>query len=526
MDRRTFLSALGIGGLAPGMLGDLLTDPGAARTGMGLSLAQPSPPAAPDIELALTAKTGTAQLRSGAATRVWTYEARVLKGPDGVLQPVPDSYLGPTLRVPPGQHLRVHFTNQLPEPTIVHWHGLHVPEAADGHPRFVVPPGGIYHYDFEVSNRPGTYWYHPHHHDRTGVQVHNGLAGGLIVSDDGDAALGLPSGEEDLLCVVQDRTFDADNQFRYLGAMPMEHMTGFLGTQVLVNGRVQPALRLATRAYRLRLLNGSNSRIYKLAWDDRSPFTVIGTDGGLLERPLQRRYLTFAPGERVDIVLDLTRRALGTRLTLNSLAFDGVQMMGMGMGGGMRGGMGMMGGAGMPNGAELTVFSIEVDRRAASGAFQLPSTLSTFDDSWQRNAKGNETTRAISVTMQHMEWLLNNRRFQMDEVADDERVPLGSKQVWEFINPADGMMRMAHPIHLHGPQYRVLERQVDRALRPAWAALSEGLIDEGWKDTFLMMPGERVKILVHFRRHPGLFLYHCHNLEHEDMGMMRNYRVV
>lgn len=510
------------------MLGEFLSNPTLTSTSSSLPLTQESTTGAPDLELALTAKPGTAQLRSGAATRVWTYETRLLKGPANAVQPVPDSYLGPTLRVRTGQRLRVHFTNQLPEPSIVHWHGLHVPEAADGHPRFVVPTGATYHYDFVVSNRPGTYWYHPHHHDRTGVQVHNGLAGGLIVSDDAEAALGLPSGDEDLLCVIQDRTFDADNQFRYVGTMPMEHMTGFLGTEVLVNGRVQPTLTLATRAYRLRLLNGSNSRIYKLAWDDRSPITVIGTDGGLLERPLQRQYLAFAPGERVDVVLDLTRRPLGTRLTLKSLAFDGVQMMGMGMGGGMRGGGmrgGMQMGSAVPNGAELTVFSIDIARRASSGAFRLPPTLSTFDDSWQREAKGRETTRTITVTMQHMEWLLNNRRFQMDDVADDERVPLGAKQVWEFINPADGMMRMAHPIHLHGPQYRVLARTVDRAFRPAWAALSEGLTDEGWKDTFLMMPGERVKILVHFRQHPGLFLYHCHNLEHEDMGMMRNYRV-
>lgn len=521
MNRREFLASLTVGGATV-----WATPPRgifASRFASGLQESMESP----DIELAVTAKPTLQQIRAGAATRVWRYEVRRLKGPADAVQPVPDSYLGPTLRVRRGQRVRVHFTNELPEHTIVHWHGLHVPEAADGHPRFVVPTGGHYRYDFEVTNRAGTYWYHPHHHDRTGAQVYNGLAGALLVSDSVEEKLGLPSGDEDLPCVIQDRTFDSENQLAYVGSMPMERMTGFLGAEVLVNGRVQPRLSLATRAYRLRLLNGSNSRIYKLAWSDGTPLTVVGTDGGLLERPLRRQFLTFAPGERVDLVLDLTQRTVGTTLTLKSLPFGGVQMMGMGMGmgmgqGGMRG-RGMMG-RGVPNGAELTVMTIEVTRRSASAAYRVPDGLSAYDDSWRLD--GRESTRTVRVTMRHMEWLLNDRRFDMEGVSDDERVTLGSKQIWEFVNPADGMMRMAHPIHLHGPQFRVLERHVETGLRKDWQALQGGLTDEGWKDTFLMMPGERVKILVHFTRHRGLFLYHCHNLEHEDMGMMRNYRVV
>ena len=131
---------------------------------------------------------------------------------------IPGSYLGPVIRLRRGQKVRIRFRNNLGEPSIVHWHGLDVPESADGHPRLAVADGREYVYEFEVLNRAGTYWYHPHPHMRTGAQVYQGLAGLLIVSDDEEDALGLPSGRAELLCVLQDRRFDADNQFVYAGA--------------------------------------------------------------------------------------------------------------------------------------------------------------------------------------------------------------------------------------------------------------------------------------------------------------------
>jgi len=152
----------------------------------------------------------------------------------------------------------------------------------DGHPHSVIDPGKEFVYEFQVTNRAGTYWYHPHPHNRTGPQVYQGLAGLLLIGDDEESALNLPSGNEEILCVLQDRQFDASNQLRYLAGGMMEQAQGFLGDRVLVNGRERPALTLATRAYRLRILNGSNARIYKLAWSDASPMTVIGGDGGLL----------------------------------------------------------------------------------------------------------------------------------------------------------------------------------------------------------------------------------------------------
>jgi FtsP/CotA-like multicopper oxidase with cupredoxin domain len=403
-------------------------------------------------------------------------------------------------------------------------------------------------YDFEIVNRAGTYWYHPHPHMRTGPQVMRGLAGAILVSDPDENALNLPSGAEELVCVLQDRQLDGNNQIVYLpepgdgmrpmgrmggmGGMSMDAMTGFLGDQVLVNGRVPETLPLATRAYRLRLMNGSNARVYKLAWSDDTPLTVIGTDGGLLERPVRRRYVTLAPGERVDTILDLSARDPGTRLWLRSLPFPEalfVAPMGRGMGRGR--GRGMMGrGSGspsrpLPHGAPMDVLPVLIERRERDG-FVLPDRLSTYDRAWQ--PPGSTPTRTVRIDFRMMRFFLNGRQFDLTDVADEETVGAGSTHIWEFDNSGPAMMnmRIGHPMHLHGRQFRVLRRQVEAGRAAAYGALADGFVDEGWKDTVLVLPGERVQVLVQFSRYPGLFLYHCHNLEHEDMGMMRNYRIV
>ena len=137
-------------------------------------------------------------LLPGAPTRVWRFTGKVQRGPETALQVIPGSYLGPIIRLRRGQKVRIRFRNNLGEPSIVHWHGLDVPESADGHPRLAVADGRDYVYEFEVLNRAGTYWYHPHPHMRTGAQVYQGLAGLLVVSDEEEDALGLPSGRAEL----------------------------------------------------------------------------------------------------------------------------------------------------------------------------------------------------------------------------------------------------------------------------------------------------------------------------------------
>lgn len=240
----------------------------------------------PDIDLELKAVQRDLSILSGPKTKVWVYEGKLIKGNKEALQILEGSYVGPVIKVSKGQKVRIRFQNDLPEESIVHWHGMHVPERYDGHPQDVINSGETYIYEYEVLNRAGTYWFHPHPHGRTGPQVYNGLAGLLLVTDEEEQQLNLPQGTFDLPVVIQDRTFDENNQLVYLNNGQMDRMTGFLGNQILINGSPEQRLNLkAGCKYRLRLLNGSNSRIYKLVWEDGSPVTVFGIDGSLLSTP-------------------------------------------------------------------------------------------------------------------------------------------------------------------------------------------------------------------------------------------------
>ncbi len=475
----------------------------------------------PDVELLLTAAPDEVVVLPGAPTRVWRFSGRLLKGAANTLQTLPGSYLGPVIRLRRGQKVRVRFANQLAEESIVHWHGLDVPASADGHPRLAVDRGREYVYEFEVTNRAGTYWYHPHPHMRTGAQVYQGLAGLLLVEDEEERRLELPSGGTELLCVIQDRQFDARNQLVFHSGVMMDMMNGFLGDRVLVNGQPQPTTEVDAAWHRVRLLNGSNARIYKLAWTRGVQMVVIGGDGGLLETPAQQQALTLAPGQRADVLLDLTGVAAGTEVHLESQAFAEadaglVGMMGM-RGRGMRA---MSGGrSSVPNGTPLRVMTLRT--RARSGpAFRVPERLSAVDAWWA--SRPSAPIRRVPLTFQQMTWLLDGRTFDMAGVAPEETVAAGSTQIWEFVNLANPMgMEAAHPIHMHGRQFRVIDRTGGRAA----STLRSGIVDAGWRDTVLVLPGETVRVQVPFTRHPGLYLYHCHILEHEDMGMMRNFRV-
>ena len=497
----------------------------------------------PDLEINLRAVTGEVGIYQGAKTRIWHYEGEVVKGDKSALQPVPGSYLGPVLLLKRGQKVRVNFTNQLPEVSIVHWHGLHVPSIADGLPEQSVPTGGQYVYEFTVDNRAGTAWFHPHPHMRTGYQAYMGLAGLILVSDDEEAGLGLPSGEYDVPLVIQDRIIDNQNQFYYPTSM-MNFMQGVLGDRILVNGQAQASLPAAATAYRLRLLNGSNARTYKLAWEDGAPWSVIATDGGLLEKPVQRPYITLAPGERIEAWVDFSGRKVGSQVKLISQAFAGGTMQMMG---------GMMGSS-LANGAQFPVLAVKIDRQGPPAA-ALPAVLSTFQRLSEAGAVNAASPRTFTLSMMRMNWLMNGRTYVMDEVASDEIVKLDTTEAWVFNNagttlaPAPwagvsmggmgggmrgggmmgggmgGMMNMPHVMHLHTVEFLIIERKVDPLSQADWMTVSDGLVDEGWKDTFLIMPGEQVKFLVRFSDFTGMFMYHCHIIEHEDMGMMRYFRV-
>ncbi|HXI58002.1 MAG TPA: multicopper oxidase family protein [Polyangia bacterium] len=477
--------------------------------------------AAPDLDVVLRARPARMMIdaAAGKETDVWRFEGSRLSGRASAFSEEGLGYLGPTFRLRTGERVRVRFENGLGEDSIVHWHGLDVTEENDGHPRFAVGAGGTRRYDLTIADRPGTYWYHPHPDGRTGYQVHAGMAGLFLVTDDDDQARGLPASEFDLPLVIQDRLIDGNGQLVYAP----NPMLGFLGDRILVNGRADAVVAVKAGSYRLRLVNGSNSRIYKLAWSDQSPITVIGTDGGLLGSPVVRPYVMLAPGERMEVWADFGRMPGGDDVWLESRAFAATGGM---MGGGMMGG-GMMGGRGLTESGLANGAAFRVCRFAVSGkAPRLPVPRSLSPVVWRPAEEVVNPTapRRFRVSMAMMRWMLNGEAFQMMAVAPNERIKLGVTEDWEFWNTA-GMMTMAHPIHLHGGQFQVVERTVAPAWRAVADSMSEGLVDDGWKDTFLLRPGEQVRIRVRFARHAGLFLYHCHNLEHEDMGMMRNFRV-
>lgn len=507
-----------------------------AQAGEFVRVNKPSADFHADVEIELTQSTADISIFKGEKTRVWKVTAKVLKGSSEVVDNNEGTYLAPTLRFKKGQKVRLILNNNLPAQSILHWHGLHVPANMDGNPMYAINQGETYIYEFEIHNRAGTYWYHAHTHSVTARQVYSGLAGLLIVSDEQEQALNLPSGDLDIPLVIQDRSFDEHNQLSYSSHM-MQRMQGFLGDQIIINGRPDFVLPVATRAYRLRLLNGSNSRIYKLAWDDGTPITVIGVDGGLLERSEQHGFVMLAPGERLELWMDFSGRAVDTELTLRSIAFDasthggGMGMMG---GRGMMGGMGrrgMMGGgmmsvSSMPSGSDYPVLKVRITKKEQSND-SLPKVLTPITALRVTDAQNAASPKTITLSMQHMSALLNGRSYKMNDIQPDEIIPVNTLQLIEFDNGFSGgmhgmMMAMPHPMHLHGEQFQIVKREVNSGAQENYQTVAAGFINNGWKDVVLVMPGEKVTILKPFNDFKGMFMVHCHNLEHEDMGMMRD----
>ncbi|MGM0932845.1 MAG: multicopper oxidase family protein [Bacteroidota bacterium] len=506
----------------------------------------------PDLDIELTATEREIGLFEGRKTKCWSFKSELIKGEPGSLQQIPDSYLGPTIKVRKGQKIRIRFKNELQEESIVHWHGMHVPEEYDGHPTDVISNGETYVYEYEVMNRAGTYWYHPHPHGRTGPQVYNGLAGMLLVTDKKEDNLGLPTGEFDRSVVIQDRSIDNDNQLIYLDGGRMDRMTGFLGDKIFVNGRPEQELSLKAGCnYRLRILNGSNSRIYKLAWDNGEPLTVIGVDGSILEQSKEMPYLMLAPAERIDIWLDLKNKKQGDEIELKSLAFESGMMGGM-----MNGGMMNADNTRLPLGSEYSLFKIKM-KESGSNDFLLLEKLVAYNSLDPNTAINKNNPREFNFFMQRMQWTINGRTWEARGVAEEETVKLNTTEIWQFSNKGgnmmggngmmgdggmmdggggmmgqgsdDGgmgnMMQIPHPVHIHQVQFNVLERDTSEMDPSVWESIKAGFIDEGWQDTVLLMPGMKIKVIMHFSDFKGLFLYHCHNLEHEDMGMMRNFKI-
>ena len=428
--------------------------------------------------------------------------------------------LNPLLRVRQGANLRVRLWNALDETSIIHWHGLKVDTNNDGHPHYAVGPGETYDYQFTVSNRAGTYWYHPHPHHLAGKQAYLGLAGFFIVEDHGEIdfqrALDLELGVTDIPLLIQDKRFGADGALRYAPDV-QEHFRGYLGDRVLVNLTPSPCFDCASRLYRFRLVNGSNARIYRLAFMQGAEpleFHVVGADGGLLKQPIAARELFLSPSERADVVLDLSLTKLGDRIVLSSLPFDA---------------MAFATSAKAPvstndtvpvNGAALELMLIRVTAETNYGR-ALPRNLSRIEP------LNTDSASHRVFTLDHAQglWRINRASYRMTETAFS--VKRGTTEVWEFRNPPP---TMPHPIHIHGVQFRLLERSASPAPVRDLAIDARGIsaAESGWKDSALLWPGETLKLAIDFSHpFPGdqVFMLQCHNLEHESSGMMVNFRV-
>ncbi|WP_225805164.1 multicopper oxidase family protein [Streptomyces sp. NK15101] len=452
----------------------------------------------------------TAEILPGVRTRLWTYGG---------------TFPGPTIESRRGRPVTVSHRNELPVPTVVHLHGGRTPAASDGYPTDLVLPAGwsdggghgghgghgsghVMHdpmavtteltrdYTFPLDQRPALLWYHDHRMDFTAPAIWRGLAGLHVVRDDAEEALGLPSGPRELPLMIADRAFAADGSLDYPSLDPTPrgrpgvrepYVAGVLGDVVLVNGAPWPVHEVDAARYRLRLLNASNARHYELeaVTEDgrRLDLVQIGADQGLLAGPVSLGSLPVAPAERYDVVVDFAQVPVGTLVKL-------VNRLG--------------------SGRTRDVMAFRVARRAADDS-RVPAVLSTDLPAWRRSEAVR--VRDFSFRAGRMGeddrhgWLIRGLPF--DPARPDVTVRLGDVEIWRLV--AD----VHHPVHLHLTGFRILSR----------GGRAPSRHDGGLKDTVSLRPGESAEIITRWEGYRGRYLFHCHNAEHEDMGMMANLQV-
>ncbi|MET7363537.1 multicopper oxidase domain-containing protein [Streptomyces sp. NPDC005562] len=397
------------------------------------------------------------------------------------------AYLGPTLRADRGDKVRVRIRNGLDEASTVHWHGMHLPAKMDGGPHQMVEPGGKWNPHWKVDQPASTLWYHPHPHGATEKHVQRGLAGMFLVDDKRSARLALPKkyGVDDLPVIVQDVRFDGA-KFDH-GHDMMRHV-GFLGDRTMVNGTLRPYRKVGDELVRLRLLNASTARTYAFGFPDDRSFSLVGTDGGLLERPARMQRIQLSPGERAEIVV---RMKQGERTVLRSFPQDNY------------------GGAWQTrfSGGDDSFDVLELraaKRLRASG--DLPRRLGEPEV-----PDGKSPARGRFFDLK--ESGINGRAMKMGRI--DETVTRGTTETWTVRNDNG----VPHNFHVHDVQFRVL------------AVNGEAPPPElrGAKDTVFVPNGTTMKLAMRFEgpADPDTpYMYHCHLLAHEDGGMMGQFVVV
>ncbi|MDQ4079452.1 MAG: multicopper oxidase family protein [Gemmatimonadota bacterium] len=412
----------------------------------------------------LTASVTRLSLVAGSETQVFAYNGTVP---------------GPTLEFREGDQVTVTFRNELPVPTTIHWHGLHLPYTSDGSPFHPVAPGDEYQYGFTIPpGTAGTYWYHPHPHHQTGQQVARGLYGAIIVRAADDPLASLP---EHLLVLSDNRflpdgSFDLPEAATHQGRVDFEN--GREGDVIFVSGAVMPTLTIrAGEVQRWRIVNASGARVYRLALEGHT-FLHVGNDGGLFEKPVEVSEVVLATGERVEVLVRATG-APGHRATLRTLPYDRYIPQTR------------------PPGwnTPRDLLTLEYTEAAPVRPVRLPTTLRVVPPIDTTGV----TTRRLMVLTQGM---INGRLMDLDRV--DVQSTIDAVEIWEIEN----LVGMDHPFHLHGFQFQVLERNgVPEPFR-------------SWKDVVNVPKHGTARFIVRYDNYGGKWMFHCHILSHEDHGMM------
>ena len=420
------------------------------------------------------------------------------------------SFLAPTLILNKGDNITLNVHNGLNTATTIHWHGLHVAAENDGGPHQIIPANTTWSPNFTVLNEAGTFWYHPHGEGKTDLQVAKGIAGFILVKDTVEAMLNLPRnyGIDDFPILIQTKAFDVLKQI----AIATEE-----DTALFVNGTLQPYLDVPAQVVRLRLLNGSSMRSYMLGFTNDMTFQLIGTDGGLLDAPVSLTRLRVSPGERAEILVDLTGK-MGQSFSLKNIGAD----LPNGIYGAADVGNGM---ATIPdynlnplNGANYDMLALNVVAQTANPITTIPSSL-VAQNAWNPATVTQNRTFTFApevmspATMVEGPFVINGKMFNIDSM--DIVAHLNTVEKWKLVNNT----LVAHPFHIHDMHFFLTS--INGNPVPDF--------EKGKKDVVLVMPNEYVEFITKwedFADNMTPYMYHCHLLHHEDDGMMGSFLVI
>jgi FtsP/CotA-like multicopper oxidase with cupredoxin domain len=377
---------------------------------------------------------------------------------------------GPTFKVRRGRPIVVRRRNELGVPTTTHLHGGEVPWRSDGHPSLAIAPGDTYDFSYPNDQDAATLWYHDHLCMRTSRNNYMGLAGLYVIEDDAEDELNLPRDAFDVPLVLHDRSFAKDGSFRFRDKVDLLD-----GDVYLVNGRPTPFFRVANRKYRFRILNASHSRGYTLALDTGDPLMQIGSDQGLLAVATPAASIPLWPAERAEVVIDFSAYPVGTKIVLQDEADPA---------------------------AARPIMRFDVARGEADDS-ELPTVLRSIE----RLVPGPTTVQRELILNKDLDtnrWVINGKPFDAGRIDIEPR--LGDTEVWTFVNESTS----THPMHVHLVRFQILDRNNGQ--------VSAGEL--GWKDTVRVDPSSRVRVIMRFEGFTGRYMFHCHNLAHEDHSMM------